>query len=193
MNITSTQQYFWGGDTLYVPSSLEYYLFFINNFTWIGIFLTYYYNTHRSSDLWIPTYSYMVKQYPPLYIHLLGWFIGFYIRMFSIIQRRCSTGLTLLILLSLFFYIGNYIYPTNNNQLQFSRSNSKHIFVAIGVFTMFYILLGFYCINRIEFQIKFALLLLSTRIKWKKYILFSIMEHICIHHACVYSYPLIGV
>ena len=191
MNITRPQEYFWGGTTTYTPSSLEYYLFFINNFTWAGVFISYYYYYRHTSEVLLPTYSHMIKQSIPFYCHVLGWFIGFYIRMFSIIYRRNSNGLAILILISVFFYIGASIFTTKKAEL--NSSNIVHILFAIAVFNSFYILNGFYCINRVEFQIKFALLILSTRIKWKNHILFSIMEHICIHHACVYSYPLIGV
>lgn len=191
MNITRPQQYFWGGTTTYTPSSLEYYLCFINNFTWAGVFISYYYYYSHTSEVLLPTYSHMVKQSIPFYCHVLGWFIGFYIRMFSIIYRRNSNGLAILILISFFFYIGASIFTTKKAEL--NSSNIVHILFAVAVFTSFYILNGFYCINRVEFQIKFALLILSTRIKWKNRIIFSIMEHICIHHGCVYSYPLIGV
>jgi len=191
MNTTALQEYFWGGTEPYVPTTLEYYLFIISNITWYSIAFVYYGYIRKRTDRWLPTYSYMVKESPIYYMHFIMWFLGVIMRMTCIAFRQRGIGLCILMPFLTVSWLGTSLHPIKTDGLDYSRDNQIHIYFASSMFFFFYILIGFFCSNYLLFQLKFALLIMSTFVQWKNYTLFSIMEHICVHHVCVYSYPLI--
>ena len=191
MNTTALQEYFWGGTEPYVPTTLEYYLFIISNITWCFVACTYYAFSRHHTARWCPTYSFMVKDYPANYSHRIMWICGFLLRLLSIIWRRQGKGLTILLPIIVFFWTGTSFIPVKDDGIQYNKDTRYHNWSALGLFGSVYILSGFFCTHYLLFQLKFALLILSIYIPYNKHVLFSIMEHICVHHVCVYSYPLI--
>ena len=191
MNITIARQYFWGGTVAYTPTSLEYCLFIINNMTWWSIILIYYCHNRKKTDRYVPTYSYMVKDYPAYYVHFTMWLFGFIIRMICIAQRLHGKGLCMLMPFLIFCWLGTSLIPVKEDGILSTNGNRIHVYFASCMFCFFYILVGFFCKYYLYFQIKFALLLISSLCPWNQYIMFSIMEHICVYHVCIYSYPII--
>lgn len=183
--------FFWGNIETYEPTKLEEGLFIINNFTWFITIGVFYLFNREHNDRYLPTYSFMVRHYPAKFVHILFWFFGFFIRFVSILIRYQGVGLSIILPFILFSWTGTTFYTMSSDNLKYNETNKTHIQCACFMFGLMFILNGFYCINNISFIIKFALMLLSTQSPWKRGALFSIMEHTCVHHVCMNSYPLL--
>lgn len=186
--------FFWGEGHL-SSSDLELMSNKWNSINCLAIFIPdlIYILTRRQDEKMIPTFSYILTKRSNKYIFSLLWFYGYFYRLFILARKRKAKGLTITLLAMLVSWIGAQINPIKDEDPSKwkNKHNKKHYLYSSLGFTIYGIMYSYFCRNNSLSKKLFTLLLTSIPFSNNQNLyLFSILEHLCIYHVTLNTYPI---